>query len=204
MKIKRKSRNYLEEMKDNFENNLKTTRDNNDTKNNYENKVNELKDEIEKLKQLDKDNNNEKDEKINKLNQDIAQLTKDKIDLQNKNQSLNDELDKEKGELKQQLEDVNNEKLIGEDDENINIVIKKMENKIEKYVDKKLSQLHLQINKLNDIFSIESYFEQKEIKMKRFINIPYINKKTIYVKNYSNEIYDDLINEINKEYKELK
>ena len=94
--------------------------------------------------------------------------------------------------------------IIGEDDENINIMIKKMENKIEKYVDKKLSQLHLQIDKLNDIFSIESYFEQKEIKMKRFINIPYINKKTIYVKKYSSEIYEELINEINKEYKELK
>ena len=95
--------------------------------------------------------------------------------------------------------------IVGEDDENINyLMIKKMENKIEKYVDKKLSQLHLQIDKLNDIFSIESYFEQKEIKMKRFINIPYINKKTIYVNKYSNEIYDDLINEINKEYKELK
>ena len=97
--------------------------------------------------------------------------------------------------------------IVGEDDENNNsnnILNRKMENKIEKYVDKKLSQLNLQIDKLNDIFSIESYFEQKEIKMKQFINVPYINKKNIYVKTYSNEKYDSLINDIYKEYKNLK
>ena len=97
-------------------------------------------------------------------------------------------------------------KMISKDYEEINnfIINKKIENRIENYVDKKLSQLNLQIDKINDIFSIDSYFEQKEIKMKKFINIPYINDKNYYVTNYSNEIYDDLIGDIYKEYKNLK
>ena len=97
-------------------------------------------------------------------------------------------------------------KFISKDYEEINnfIMNKKLENRIENYVDKKLAQLNLQIDKINDIFTIESYFEQKEIKMKKFINIPYINDKNYYVTNYSNEIYDDLIGDINKEYKNLK
>ena len=90
-------------------------------------------------------------------------------------------------------------------DENNNIIsTKKMENKIENYVDKKFSQLNLQIDKINDIFSIENYFEQKENKMKKFINIPYISESNFYATNFSNEIYDDLINDIYKEYKNLK
>ena len=81
---------------------------------------------------------------------------------------------------------------------------KKLENKIENYVDKKLSQLYLKIDAINDIFSIESYFQQKKIKMKKFVNIPYINEKNIYVSNYKNDTYDSLIEDINKEYKNLK
>ena len=85
-----------------------------------------------------------------------------------------------------------------------NIRNKKMQNKIENYVDKKLSQLNLQIDKLNDVFSIESYFEQKERKMKKFMNVPYIKEGNMYVKNYTEEIYNDLISEIYKDYKALK
>ena len=84
------------------------------------------------------------------------------------------------------------------------IITKKLESKIENYVEKKLSQLNLQINKINDLFNIESYFVQKETKMKNHINIPYIKKNNLYVKKYSNDIYDILINDINKEYKNLK
>ena len=90
------------------------------------------------------------------------------------------------------------------DDINNFISTRKNKNKIENYVDKKLSQLNLQIDKINDIFSIESYFEQKENKMKKFINIPYISESNFYVTNFSNEIYDDLISDIYKEYKNLK
>ena len=97
-------------------------------------------------------------------------------------------------------------KVISKDYDEINNMIsnKKMENKIENYVDKKLSQLNLQIDKINDIFSIESYFEIKENKMKKFINIPYISENNFYVKNFSNEKYDDLIGDIYKQYKNLK
>ena len=40
--------------------------------------------------------------------------------------------------------------------------------------------------------------------MKNYINIPYINENTYFVSNYSEEIYDSLIADINKEYKNLK
>lgn len=90
------------------------------------------------------------------------------------------------------------------EENNSNVVSKKWENKIEDYVDKKLSQLHLQIDKINDIFSIESYFEQKKRKMKKYKNIPFINESNIYVKKFNNENYDILIDDVNKEYKELK
>ena len=84
------------------------------------------------------------------------------------------------------------------------ILSKKMQSKIENYVKKKLSQLYLQMNQINDIFNIESYFAQKETKMKNYISIPYIKESNLYVKKYSNEIYDILIKDINKEYKNLK
>ena len=90
------------------------------------------------------------------------------------------------------------------EENNRTAISRKWENKIEDYVDKKLSQLHLQIVKIDDIFSIESYFEQKKRKMKKYKNIPYINESNFYVKKYSNDIYDELINDVNKEYKNLK
>ena len=84
------------------------------------------------------------------------------------------------------------------------LINKKLENKIENYVEKKLSHLSLKIDEINDMFSIESYFEQKRIKMKKFVNIPYINENNIYVHDYTNDMYDGLIQDINKEYKDLK
>ena len=92
----------------------------------------------------------------------------------------------------------------GECNEDNNLLNKKWENKIENYVDKKLAQLNIEINKINDVFNLESYYEQKDSKMKKFINIPYIKETNFYVKKYSNEIYDILIKDINKEYKKLK
>jgi len=93
-----------------------------------------------------------------------------------------------------------------EENEEINnsVISKKWENKIEDYVDKKLSQLHLQIDKIDDIFSIESYFETKKRKMKKYKNIPFIDENNFFVKKYSNGKYDILINDVNKEYKNLK
>ena len=87
---------------------------------------------------------------------------------------------------------------------NNNIIInkKKIDKDIENYADKKLSQLNLQIDKINDIFSIESYFEQKRNKMKKFTNIPYIDEDN--AQNYSEDIYNDLIDDIYKEYINFK
>ena len=92
----------------------------------------------------------------------------------------------------------------GESNEDNNLLNKKLENKIENYVDKKLAQLNIEINKINDAFNLESYYEQKDNKMKKYLNIPYIKENNFYVKKYSNEIYDILIKDINKEYKKLK
>ena len=90
------------------------------------------------------------------------------------------------------------------DKKNHKILSKKLKHKIEDYVENKLSQLYIQIDKINDIFSIETYFKQKETKMRKFKNIPYIKESNFYIKKYTNEVYDILLKDINKEYKKLK
>ena len=79
-----------------------------------------------------------------------------------------------------------------------------MEEKIEKYVDKKLMQLNLQIEEIDELFNFENYFKEKEEKMKNYINLPYIKQSYDYVAKYSNEEYDEKMNQIEKIYKELK
>ena len=79
--------------------------------------------------------------------------------------------------------------------------------KIENIIDMKLLQLNLEINKINNDFNINSYFENKEEKMKKYRNVPYIKKNddyVNYVKNIDNNEYQILLNEIDKEYKILK
>ena len=79
--------------------------------------------------------------------------------------------------------------------------------KIENIIDMKLLQLNLEINKINNDFNINNYFENKEEKMKKFRNVPYIKKNddyVNYVKNIDNNEYQILLNEIDKEYKILK
>ena len=79
--------------------------------------------------------------------------------------------------------------------------------KIENIIDMKLLQLNLEINKINNDFNINNYFENKEEKMKKYRNVPYIKKNddyVNYVKNIDNNEYQILLNEIDKEYKILK
>ena len=83
-------------------------------------------------------------------------------------------------------------------------ISKNLEEKIEKYVDKKLMQLNLQIEEIDELFNFENYFKEKEEKMKNFINLPYIKQNYDYVAKYSNEDYDEKMNQIEKIYKELK
>ena len=88
---------------------------------------------------------------------------------------------------------------------NINRINNKVvEEKIEKYVDKKLLQLNLQIEEIDDIFNLEDYFKDKDIKMKKFYSIPYIKEEFDFVQNYTNDEYEDLITKIQDQYKELK
>ena len=83
----------------------------------------------------------------------------------------------------------------------------KNKEKKENYLDKKLLELNLEMNKINNSFNINKYFEEKEEKMKKFRNIPFIKKDDKYV-NYIKNIdmieYDNLLNDIDKEYKILK
>ena len=74
----------------------------------------------------------------------------------------------------------------------------------ENYLEKQIIELNFEINKINNMFNIENYFEQKETKMNKFRNIPYIKKCDEYVKNVDINEYEDLLGEINKEYKILK
>ena len=83
-------------------------------------------------------------------------------------------------------------------------ISKNMEEKIEKYVDKKLMQLNLQIVEIDELFNFENYFKEKEDKMKNYINLPYIKQNYDYVVKYSNEDYDEKMSQIEQIYKELK
>ena len=87
---------------------------------------------------------------------------------------------------------------------NIPKISKNMEEKIAKYVDKKLMQLNLQIEEIDELFNFESYFKEKENKMKQYINLPYIKESFDFVSNFSNEDYDERMEQIEKKYKDLK
>ena len=87
---------------------------------------------------------------------------------------------------------------------NIPKINKNEEDKIEKYVDKKLMILSLQIEEIDDLFNLETYYKQKENKMKKYINIPYIQKDYDYIVKYTNDSYDEKIEQIQLVYKELK
>ena len=80
-------------------------------------------------------------------------------------------------------------------------------NKLENFFDMKLLQLNSDINRISDEFNIDSYFNKKEEKMKKFRNVPYIKQNYKYV-NYIQNIdineYQHLLIDIDKEYKILK
>ena len=84
---------------------------------------------------------------------------------------------------------------------------KNNKNKIENYIDKKLIELNIEINKINNSFNLNSYFEQKEEKMKKYRNVPFIKKSDNYVdyiKSINLDEYENILNDIDKEYKILK
>ena len=78
------------------------------------------------------------------------------------------------------------------------------DNKIEKYVYDRLRPLNVELEKLNNIFSIEKYFKDKYDKMKSHSAIPYIKEEYNFVKKYTKEEYNKLIPDIEAQYKLLK
>ena len=109
---------------------------------------------------------------------------------------------------------INNKKNINENSNNINScnnssnnipkINKNLDEKIEKFVDKKLMQLSLQIEEIDELFNFDKYYIDKENKMKKFINIPYIKKDFDFIIKYTDENYDEQIAKIQTVYKELK
>ena len=152
-------------------------------------------------------NNDNKRSKINSLAPKSKDTPKSKDEQKNKNNNKGNEqkiisnyiTNKKAKELSEANNNNTNHSL-----SNITKISKKMEEKIEKYVDKKLMQLNVQIEELDELFNIDKYFREKEEKMCQYINLPYIKQNYDFVVNYTNEDYDEKMNQIEKVYKELK
>ena len=74
------------------------------------------------------------------------------------------------------VQEKNNNQSCSNSSTNIPKLNKTLEESIEKYVDKKLMQLSSQVEEIDDLFNLDKYYEEKEKKMKKYINIPYIKK----------------------------
>ena len=156
--------------------------------------------------------NDNKRSKINSLGTKPKENPKSKDEKKVKNNKSNDQKilsnfinNKKIKEISGNDQNINNNKVRNTaSSNNIPKISKNMEEKIEKYVDKKLMQLNLQIGEIDELFNFDNYFKNKEDKMKLFINLPYIKENFDYVTKYINEDYDEKIEEIQKIYKELK
>ena len=87
---------------------------------------------------------------------------------------------------------------------NKEIDMKKIEEKLKKNAIKRLVKIESQINRIDNEFNIDSYFQEKDKKMEEFGKIPYIKKDYNYVKRYSNDIYPKLVKQLISMYQELK
>ena len=87
---------------------------------------------------------------------------------------------------------------------NKEIDLKKIEEKMKKNAIKRLVKIESQINRIDNEFNIDSYFQEKDKKMEEFGKIPYIKKDYNYVKRYSNDIYPKLVKQLISMYQELK
>ena len=114
------------------------------------------------------------------------------------NKKLNDMSEKSKNS------NANNTNHISASSKAVPKISKNMEEKIEKYVDKKLMQLNVQIEEINDLFNFDQYFKEKEDKMKQYTSLPYIKKNYKFVTKYSDIDYNERMSNIEKIYKELK
>ena len=141
-------------------------------------------------------NNENKKTKNNNLIQ--REMPKSKDEKKSKNNKLNKKLN----EIN--LPDNNKVNSNNNSSNNIPKINKIFEEKIEKYVEQKLMQLSLQIEEIDELFNLDKYYEEKNNKMKKYINLPYIKKDYEFVVKYNNDNYKEKIEKIKAEYKELK
>ena len=169
------------------------------TRNKVSPSKNKEKEVIKKTPTNASSNNNKNDQLINPKDIDefISIKKQKQINKEETDDSINQKAIDEFINMKKQRQMNSNT--------NINKVNNKaVEEKIEKYVDKKLLQLNIQIEEIDDIFNLEDYFKEKDIKMKKFYSIPYIKEEFDFVQNYNIDDYENLISKIQDKYKELK
>ena len=87
---------------------------------------------------------------------------------------------------------------------NINIKSIKKTGFNEETIFKKINNIQREVNKLSNFFNLNSYFEKKDKNMQKYKKIPYIKPDCSYIKSYSNNIYGKIIDQINKQYDEIK
>ena len=136
-------------------------------------------------------------------------MPKSKDEKKSKNNKINNQKINSNLVGNKKLNEVNsteNNKAKSHNDSSNNIpkINKNFEEKIEKYVEQKLMQLNLQIEEIDDLFNLEKYYEEKINKMKKYINLPYIKKDYDFIIKYTDDNYDEKIEKIQAEYKELK
>ena len=133
-------------------------------------------------------------------------MPKSKDEKKTKNNKLNNPkvMSNIIGNKKNTNENSNNFNSSNNSSNNIPKINKNLDEKIEKFVDKKLMQLSLQIEEIDDLFNFDKYYIDKENKMKKYINIPYIKKDFDFIIKYTDENYDEKIAKIQTVYKELK
>ena len=148
------------------------------------------------------------DNKRTKANNVLTQrdMPKSKDEKKTKNNKLNNPkvMNNIIGNKKNTNENSNNFNSCNNSSKNIPKINKNLDEKIEKFVDKKLMQLSLQIEEIDDLFNFDKYYIDKENKMKKYINIPYIKKDFDFIIKYTDENYDEKIAKIQTVYKELK
>ena len=155
-------------------------------------------------------NNENKKNKINSMGQKPKEKTKSRDEKKDKNNKNNDKkivsnfINNKKMKDLSETNNANINTNSSLSTNNIPKISKNMEEKIEKYVDKKLMQLNLQIEEIDGLFNLENYFKVKEDKMKQYTNLPYIKENYDFIQQYSDEDYEEKMEQIEKIYKELK
>ena len=215
-----KFREFLKEMK-------KINCNNNDVKNIENKKTKERLNDLNLLKRYSENINYKVEEKINGINiNELKDMNDDIEDNKNIIKENNKKIKREKSInkssnqiLRKKLHELEKTPAPSLNKKGIKSKIKcwfnkespknnqNNKDKIENLIDMKLLQLNIEINKINNDFNINTYFDKKEEKMKKYRNVPYIKKNddyVTYVKNINDNEYQNLLYDIDKEYKILK